>query len=320
VSTSRNVTCPCGSGKKFKRCCATVETVPTPPPMVDPRALERGLAHFKRLLQGKQFQNLKEANAFLQGSMAQGRQIPPQPPGSDLERAQDLMYEAWDTEGPERARMAREALKLTPDCADAYVLLAEEERELDKALELYAQGVAAGERALGKAALKRDVGHFWGIIETRPYMRARQGLARCLWEEGRRDMAIGHYFEMLKLNPNDNQGVRYVLMSCLLDTGDPARLDELIARYPDDWSSSWLFGRALHAFRNEGDTSESRKWRRDAKKGNKHVVPYLTGKKKLPKESPEYITMGGEDEAVACAQDLIDAWRGTPGALEWLQG
>ena len=180
--------------------------------MVDPRALERGLADIKRMLQGKEFQNHNEMNAFLQGKMAQGRQIPPQPPGSDLERAQDLMYEAWDNDGPERVKMAREALKLSRDCADAYVLLAEEERELDKALELYAQGVAAGQRALGPEAFNRDVGHFCGIIETRPYMRARQGLTRCLWEKGRRDEAIGHYFEILKLNPNDNQGVRYVLI------------------------------------------------------------------------------------------------------------
>lgn len=278
------------------------------------------MSDIKTMLQGKQFQNLNEANAFLLGSMAQGRQIPPQPPGSDLERAQDLMYEAWDTDGPERAKMAREALKLSRDCADAYVLLAEEERELDKALDLYAQGVAAGERALGKHAFKRDVGHFWGIIETRPYMRARQGLTRCLWEKGRRDEAIGHYFEMLKLNPNDNQGVRYVLMSCLLDTGDVGRLNKLIGLYPDEGSPSWLFGRALHAFRCEGDSAESRMWRGDAKNSNKRVVPYLTGQKKLPKTSPEYITIGGEDEAVASALDLIDAWRGTPGALEWLQG
>lgn len=36
-------------------------------------------------------------------------------------------------------------------------------------------------------------GHFWGILETRFYMRARAGLAEALWELGERDAAIlGH--------------------------------------------------------------------------------------------------------------------------------
>jgi hypothetical protein len=30
--------------------------------------------------------------------------------------------------------------------------------------------VAAGERSLGPKAFEEDAGHFWGILETRPYM------------------------------------------------------------------------------------------------------------------------------------------------------
>jgi hypothetical protein len=39
-------------------------------------------------------------------------------------RAEDLVYEAWEAPGPRRAELARQALALWPDCADAYVLLA----------------------------------------------------------------------------------------------------------------------------------------------------------------------------------------------------
>lgn len=131
-----------------------------------------------------------------------------------LGQAQELIYNAWETaDRKRRVALAQKAIGISPDCADAYVLLAEETATLDEALEFYRKGVEAGERALGRQAFESDAGHFWGILETRPYMRARAGLARCLWESGKRDEALAHYREMLRLNPNDNQGLRYVLVS-----------------------------------------------------------------------------------------------------------
>src|SRR5262249_48596951 len=43
-------------------------------------------------------------------------------------RAQEVMYDAWDQSNPRaRVALARKALAISPLCADAYVLLAEEE-------------------------------------------------------------------------------------------------------------------------------------------------------------------------------------------------
>jgi len=49
-------------------------------------------------------------------------------PGRDpLDEAQDLMYTAWETaDRRQRVTLAKEALRISPLCADAYVLLAEE--------------------------------------------------------------------------------------------------------------------------------------------------------------------------------------------------
>ena len=62
-------------------------------------------------------------------------------------------------------------------------------------------------------------GEFWGHLETRPYMRARLGLAQALRDLGRVDEAVAHYRALLELNPGDNQGVRYVLLATLLQRG-----------------------------------------------------------------------------------------------------
>jgi hypothetical protein len=111
-----------------------------------------------------------------------------------LDAAQELIFDAWDSaDRRKRIALAKEALALSPLCADAYALLAQESaKSLDERLDLYRQAVAAGEKALGKACFRDDVGHFWGLVETRPYMRARQGLAEALWEKGEKGEAAAH--------------------------------------------------------------------------------------------------------------------------------
>ena len=130
--------------------------------------------------------------------------------------AQDVMYDAWEqTDRRARVALAHKALAISPLCADAYVLLAEEDaKSAAEALAYYRKGVEAGEQALGPKGFRQCAGHFWGFLETRPYMRARAGLAATLNAVGKIDAAIGHYRDMLKLNPGDNQGIRYVLASC----------------------------------------------------------------------------------------------------------
>src|SRR5436190_17875479 len=172
-----------------------------------------------------------------------------------LFEAQEVMYEAFDARGPRRAALARQALAISPDCADAYLLLAEETASsLEEARGLLEQGVAAGERALGPEPFEEDVGQFWGILETRPYMRARAALADTLWALGRREEAVEHQRDLLRLNPNDNQGVRYRQAEWLLWLESYEELDELLAAYEDDGAAAFGYTKALAAFRREGDS------------------------------------------------------------------
>jgi tetratricopeptide (TPR) repeat protein len=237
-----------------------------------------------------------------------------------LKEAQDLIYDAWEVDDSKRrVALARKALEISPDCADAYVLLAEETASsLTDALNLYRQGVEAGERALGKDAFEEDVGYFWGVLETRPYMRARAGLAECLWASGKHDEAIEHYKEMLRLNPNDNQGIRDLLMPRLIEMERDEEAEALFNEYLDDGMASRIYSRALLDFRKMGDSEISRKSLAAAVKKNKHIPAYLLGRKKMPQSLPEYYSPGAETEAVFYTKENLEAWKITPGALEWL--
>jgi tetratricopeptide (TPR) repeat protein len=237
-----------------------------------------------------------------------------------VDAAQEIMFDAWECEEPrKRVSMARKALETSSDCADAYVLLAQETAQTPgQAVELYGQGVAAGERALGQAAFEEDVGMFWGLLETRPYMRARLGLAMALWDAGHPDEAIAHGQEMLRLNPGDNQGVRYIVLNWLQRCGRDADADRLLRRYKDEDSTALLWPAALAAFRRQGDGPKSRKALARAVEANRHVAPFLLGRKKLPKRRVPYVTMGGSDEAAAYVEAAMVSWTSTVGALEWL--
>jgi tetratricopeptide (TPR) repeat protein len=238
---------------------------------------------------------------------------------SPLDRAQNLVFDAMGGSPAKRAKLARQALEISPDCADAYVLLADGAKTAEEAVELYQQGVEAGERALGQKTFKQHKGHFWGIIETRPYMRARESLAQCLWAMGRHEEAVEHYRGILDLNPNDNQGVRYSLATLLLDLDRHEELDELLIRYEDDSSAEWAYSKTLAAFRKSGDSAEANRLLKKAIKVNKHVPDYLLGHKQLPRDLPEYVSRGGEDEAVGYTAGNRRVWLNTPGAVSWLR-
>jgi tetratricopeptide (TPR) repeat protein len=281
------------------------------------RANEKMLQNVGKLLQEREFGSAEEANAYLQELLASGG-IPTPMAANPLEQAQELMYDAWEATGSRRLKLARQALQISPDCADAYVLLAEEARSLPEAKHLYEQGVAAGERALGPQTVVEDVGYFWGMLETRPYMRARAGLASCLWRLGECRQAIEHYTDMLRLNPGDNQGIRYVLANCLLREGDDSTLAKLLDQYKDDAMAEWMYTRALLAFRREGAGKKADAALKKALSQNKHVPAYLLRKKRLPRQLPGYIGFGDENEAVSYAAGATTTWQDTPGALDWL--
>ncbi len=286
----------------------------------DPRAMEKTMSEITGLLEGQEFGSMEEAQAFLNEVLARGDLPSPPPPTTPLGKAQEVVYQAVEATGEKRVELARKALRISGDCADAYVILAEETAHSpEEARELYERGVQAGERALGPEVFEEDVGHFWGILETRPYMRARQGLALCLWALGAEEEAIGHFQDMLRLNPNDNQGIRDLLATALLEMGRDEELGGLLERYGEDAGATWAYTRALWTFRREGASEKANAALEDAVEANPFVPLYVLGEKKLPNVSPHLIGLGEESEAIHYFAEALTGWLRTPGAIEWLR-
>ena len=280
--------------------------------------MERATAEISRALSQMSFDDLDDVNATL-GDRFSGIALDdlPSTASTPLEQAQDLVYEAMDARGRRQLRLIRRALELSPDCADAYVLLAERSFAPDEQQSYYEQGVAAGERALGPAAFADPERSFWGDVSTRPYMRARFGLADVLAVRGDTSSAIEHFKALLQLNPDDNQGARYRLLSVLLTADRPDDAEALLAAH-DDASAMWGYAGVLVSLKKH-DRRLARTRLRAALRANRHVPKYLTRQRDLPPFLPEEYVWGSHEEAILCAADLLDAWESTPGATAWLK-
>ncbi len=233
-----------------------------------------------------------------------------------LQQAQDLVYEAWEEPNWQKSlALARKALRISPFCADAYNLLAEKSREPEERQHLYEQGVKFGAMALGDLYFKRYVGHFWIESESRPYMRALAGWSKGLWKNGHKPEAIDNYKELLRLNPNDNQGIRYILVNCLLEEERDVEAARILMEYEAE-SCFFLYSRALLHFRRgqsvSGDDLQQ------AWVSNSHVPAFLLRLKPLPFQLPDFYSWGSEGEAVIYTAGARKAWENTPGALDWL--
>lgn len=262
--------------------------------------------------------SMEEANKFL--ASLEGKPMPAAEPATDEERAVAMVDQAIESRGRRQVQLARQALKIDPDCVDALLLLADRETNPALALPMFQAAVQAAERKLGPEVFQSEVGHFWGILDTRPYMRARQQVAITLAELGRDQEAASEYRELLRLNPGDNQGNRYLLLHTLMNAGAHHELQALLDQpeYSEE-SAEWSFTRALLAFVRDGDAPESRKSLEQAMKANRYVVPLLTGHAAMPPFPPATFSRGGEDEAVIYVDQASSEWEDADGAIEWAE-
>jgi len=244
---------------------------------------------------------------------------------SKREEAQEYMWEAMEVIHDDQKRAAQlchKAVGVYRDCVDAITMLAELESERAyQYVDRLREAVAAGRRDLGPKCFKEDSGMFWGLIETRPFMRAMAMLANALIEWGTPegiDEAIGIHEEMLELNPDDNQGVRDWLAACYLARKRYGDAASLFARYPEDWLAAPAWARVLHAYVAD-EEAVAKKLLKEARKRNKHVELYLTGQKRLPRARAGAYSPGDESEAVYCAEMLSLAWKAHPKAKKWLK-
>lgn len=318
----RNDPCSCGSGLKYKKCCANKETQSPPLDPVTMRIeMEAMMGQMVKIIQEKGMSE-KEASTYFTGRhmdeiAEEARSFKRTP----AEKAEDIALAAYSARSSREAVLiARQALDMDSNCAQAYLVL---EQHLcadhTESIKYFKLAIAAAEKTLGKDFFKKNVGHFWGMHETRTYMRAQQYLAHAFWDVSRQSEAIEICWYLLKLNPHDNQGIRYILFDYLLTDNRLAEIEKLLPMYPEDGFAHWEFNKALYFYKKHGPESEkAKKQIQVAHSRNQFVVEYLTGKLKLPRETPDSYTPESKEEAQCYVEDALRPWLNTENAAEWL--
>lgn len=204
-------------------------------------------------------------------------------PESRRERAMEALGRGldWLQEGDEQeaGRYFFKSIEIDPTYADGYNHLANivwRKGDWKQAAGLYRKALECAEPEV------KDIpeGGFWGILESRPYMRALYGLGLTLWRQGRIADAISIFERMLKLNPNDNQGVRYLMGPIHHQMGDLEEAANWYKRSADEPHNLYNYGLALV---QQDKLEEAAKVLIFAISANPYIAPMLLGDK-LPRK------------------------------------
>jgi len=122
---------------------------------------------------------------------------------------------------------------------------------------------------------------------------------------------------MLDLNPGDNQGVRDPLLGLYLATGKLEGARRLLDEYGDDGMANFAWGRVLERFLS-GDKPGAAAALKKARKANRFVELYLSGKRNLPRGMPGMYSPGSDEEALLCLDNQMLAWSKHKEAVFWL--
>ena len=182
------------------------------------------------------------------------------------------------------------------------------------ALSAYERGIALGEAAI-PADYKGTLS--WYELSNRPFLRALHGAALAQLRLKKRKPAISLMERMLSLNPDDNQGVRYLLGSEYLRNREVEKARFLLESWADDYPPC-AYDLSLLLFRQNKYGAAATRLRR-AFTANFYVAEILCGH---PDPAPLSIWHGSNRATPDLARDYVQTygklWHDTADALPFL--
>jgi tetratricopeptide (TPR) repeat protein len=279
---------------------------------------EKFMTDLHRLIGEQEFESEDQLKGFLDSLV--GSKMPTIS-GAKLgpkEEAQDLVFAAYDLSKTKGRKNIEFALELDPDCIEAYEYLGAMENSVEVATVFYEKGAAIGRRVYGGKYLAENKGMFWGLHETRPFMRCLSNYAECLYILDRVSESVSVLEELIELNPNDNQGVRDCLMAYLIELREDAKFKKYEAMYKNEIGAFSAYNRALYAFSTNKPAVEANKKMKKALENNPFVPVQILSRKPI-RDLPNGYRLGSVEEAKTYASFAKNAWRKTDGAIAWLK-
>ena len=217
-----------------------------------------------------------------------------------LDDAYELLGKAKNANSKSQAiKYAKEAYNMCPDCFDALLFQVDLEENPLKRWKLLEEGLEYEKARLEKEGqFKKDnIGHFYGIFETRPYIRGLIAKVHCLIMDGKIKQARDVCKEIIKLNKNDNMGARYLLMAIYAFLEEENDMLELYKKYPDE-CLEMLFPLFIFYYK-QGNDKKAKEYLDQINKENPDFIKFFKGTMKQNKDIPEgYYSIGDSSEVI----------------------
>ena len=234
----------------------------------------------------------------------------------------------WAGNRRDAVKLFRRALELDPQHADAHNhlgIVCLGARKLRGAEQHFRAAIDGGQRHLESEGGEVP----WGLVENRPYLRALANLALVLCEQKKWPEALAIHKQMLRLNPNDNQGVRWLVGVECLRVGDNEGAVEAFEKVMTE-EVGCAFGLALSKLRVGGPSAEIGEALLTGFAANRYVAPMLLGEhlERLdafhgtnmaePEWASDVITAQSDLwHAIPCGADVLRFWWAAPPVATW---
>lgn len=217
-----------------------------------------------------------------------------------LDEAYELLEKAENTKSKTQAiKYAKEAYETCPDCFDAILFQVHLADNPLKRWKLLDEGLEFEKDRLEDEGYfeKDNVGHFYGIFETRPYIRGLYAKADYLILDGKIKQARDVCKEILRLNENDNTGARYLLMAIYAYFEEENDMLKLYKKYPEE-NLEMLFPLFILYYK-QGNDKKAKEYLDRINKANPHFIKFFKGTMKENTDIPyRHYAKGDSSEVI----------------------
>lgn len=242
----------------------------------------------------------KELNEKLQEFMKKYNDGELEYENTPLDDAYELLEQAENAKTKSRAiKLAKQAYDNCPECFDAILFQVDLEENSLKREKLLNDGLEFEKVRLQKEGLfdKDNIGHFYGIFETRPYIRGLYIKANYLLLDGKVKQASNICKEILRLNESDNTGARYLLMAIYAYLEEEKEMLNLYKKHPEE-SLEILFP-LFALYYKLGNDKKAKEYLKRINKANPDFVKFFKGTIKINDQVPKgYYSKGDSSEVI----------------------
>jgi hypothetical protein len=237
------------------------------------------------------------------------------------------MYDAWDASSDEETMaLCYQALAIFPFSVDAYNCIGnlyQSSGQIDaiyKSQKAYEYALVC--TRLQWPGIENQASIKWGYLEHRPFLRAYHRLGLVLYKQGKIEEALEKFRFLLKVNPNDNQGVRSLAFHIWIELKEFEKAEALATKHFNGREKSTecfiRYGFCLMDFLRSQygycDRKEAEESLLRALETNHYVIPMLF----QDVSTQETISRGTQDEATDYVNLTKASWMRVD-ILSWLK-